>query len=296
MGIVDEGEHAVVVALGERVVLVVVTLRALNREAQNGLADRVHAVEHRLHPELLGIGSALGVDHRIAQEAGGYAIVLRRSGKQVSGDLLDDESVVGHVCIECADHPVAIEPDLTGLVFFEAVGVGVPRCIEPDASPPLAVVRRGKQSLYLSLVSARSCIPQERRSLCWRRRQTGEVQAESTEQSLSRGARRRRHALGIEFRKHEGIDRTPGPITVGLRLRGARRGNEGPVSVQALPGAAALWPSGPLLDPSPDGFDLRIGELAAHRHLDAFAQSCYTLVEAAGGRVARHDSRPARPD
>ena len=173
VGIVDKREHPVVVALRERVVFVVVALSALDRETQNGLADRVHSVEHRLHPELLGIRAALGVDHGIAQEAGGNAIMLRRSRKQVASDLLDDELVVGHVCVECVDYPIAIEPDLTGLVFLKAVGVGVPRCIEPDASPPLAVVWRGEQPLNLPLVSTGGSILQKRSSLFRSWRQTG---------------------------------------------------------------------------------------------------------------------------
>ena len=76
--VVQEGEHPVVLFLRERVELVVVALGALDRQAEDALADGVHAVEHRLHAELLGVDAAFLVDHRVAQEAGGDELVLRR--------------------------------------------------------------------------------------------------------------------------------------------------------------------------------------------------------------------------
>ena len=99
----------------------VVALRTLHGQAEHGLAHRIHPVEHRLHAELLGVGAALGIDHRIAQETRSYPILLRRSWQQVARDLLDDKPVIRHVGIQCVDDPVAVEPDLARLVFLEAV-------------------------------------------------------------------------------------------------------------------------------------------------------------------------------
>ena len=76
--VVEEGEQPVVVVVRDRIVLVRVALGALDRQAEHALADGVHAVEHRLHAELLGVDAAFFVDHRVAQEAGGDALVLRR--------------------------------------------------------------------------------------------------------------------------------------------------------------------------------------------------------------------------
>ena len=78
VGVVQEGEHPVILFLRERVELVAVALGALDRQPEDALADRVHAVEHRLHAELLGIDAPFLVDHRVAQEAGGHELVLRR--------------------------------------------------------------------------------------------------------------------------------------------------------------------------------------------------------------------------
>ena len=97
VAIVEKREHPVVLGVRQRIVLVAVALRTLNRQAQHSLADGVHAVEHRFHAELLGIDAALLVDHRVPQEARRHELVLRGLGQQVAGDLLDEELVVRHV-------------------------------------------------------------------------------------------------------------------------------------------------------------------------------------------------------
>ena len=151
MRVIEEGEHPVILFLRDRVVLVGVALGALDGQAENALADGVHAVEHRLHAELLGIDAALLVDHGVAEEAGGDLLVLRGVGQQVAGDLLDDELVVGQVAVERVDDPVAIEPDVARLVLLVAVGVGVTGRVEPDAPPALAVMgRRSRRSTCFS--------------------------------------------------------------------------------------------------------------------------------------------------
>ena len=94
MVVVQEGEQLVVVLLKDRIELVVVALGALDGQAEDALADGVHAIEHRLHAELLGIDAAFLVDHRVPQVAGRHDLILRGVRQLVAGDLLDDEPVV----------------------------------------------------------------------------------------------------------------------------------------------------------------------------------------------------------
>ena len=150
--VVQEGEEPVVLLLGDRVVLVRMALGALDGQAEDALADGVHAVEHGLHAELLGVDAPFLVDHRVAEEAGGDDLVLRGARQLVAGDLLDDEPVVGQVAVQGVDHPVAVEPDEARLVLLVAVGVGVAGGVEPVPSPALAVVRRGQQAIDDPLV------------------------------------------------------------------------------------------------------------------------------------------------
>ena len=76
--VVEEGEEPVVLFLRDRVELVVVALGTRDGQSEDGLAERVHAVEHGVHPELLGIDTPLLVEHRIPQKAGRDDLILRR--------------------------------------------------------------------------------------------------------------------------------------------------------------------------------------------------------------------------
>ena len=69
--VVEEGEELVVVALSDRVVLVVVALGAADRQAEKDGARGVDAVDDRLDPELLDVDPPFLVDLRIAVEPGG---------------------------------------------------------------------------------------------------------------------------------------------------------------------------------------------------------------------------------
>ena len=186
--IVDERKHPVVLLLRERIELVVVTLGALDGEAQHALADGVHAVEHRIHAELLRIDSAFLVDHRVAQKAGGDNLFLRRVWQLIARQLLDDELIVRQVAVQRVDHVIAVEPNLAALVLFETVGVRVTRGIEPLPAPALAVVRRTEQALDCCLVSILRLVGEEGVHFGDGWRQADQVQAQAAKQGdLVRG-------------------------------------------------------------------------------------------------------------
>ncbi len=179
MSIIEKRKHAVVIFLRERVVLVVVALAALNRQPQDSLADAVHAVEHRLHPELFGIDAPFLVDHRVPQEPRRGDLVSAGARNQVARDLLDDELVVRKVAVERAGNPIAIEIHLARLVFLVTVRIGIPSGVEPDPSPPFAVMRRIKQPLDLSRMGVACAIGQKRVFLFDRRRQAEKVERDA---------------------------------------------------------------------------------------------------------------------
>ena len=80
VGIIEEGEQLVVLALGNRVVLVVVAARASDRQAQKDRAGRADPVDYRFDPELLVVDAAFLVERRIAVEAGGDLLLHRGVG------------------------------------------------------------------------------------------------------------------------------------------------------------------------------------------------------------------------
>jgi len=66
-------------------------------------------------------------------------------GTLVGRELFDDELVERQIFINGVDDPVAVFPDRARLIAGEAVGVGIPRGIQPIAAPSLAVVWRREQ-------------------------------------------------------------------------------------------------------------------------------------------------------
>ena len=161
----------------------VVALRALNGEAENGAADGVHAVEHGFHAELFGIDTAFFVDMRIAEKAGGDYVRLRVIGKEVAGDLVNDEAVIRQVLVERLNDPIAIEPDFARLVFFVAIGIGVVRGVEPVAGPHFAVVRGSEEAVDLLFVGVGGLVADEGVDFGDGGRQAGEIEREAAEQS-----------------------------------------------------------------------------------------------------------------
>ena len=143
--IVQEGEHSIVFLLRDRVVLVIVALRAANRQAENAFADGVHPVEHRLHPELFGVRAAFLIDHRVAQKSGRHDLILGGVRQLIAGELLDNELIVGQIPVKRVDDPVAVEPDVAHGILLVAVAVRIAGRIQPLAAPALAVVRAGKE-------------------------------------------------------------------------------------------------------------------------------------------------------
>ena len=176
MRVVEVSEQLVIFFLLQRIVLVIVALRALNGHAKHALADRFHAVKHRFHPELLRIDSALFIDHRIAQKARRHNLILCRIRQQVAGNLLDDELAVRQIAIQRVYHVVAIKPHLPLLIFFKAVGIRVARRVQPVASPALTIVRRFQQPVHLFFVCGFAFVIEERIHFFNGWRKTCEVQ------------------------------------------------------------------------------------------------------------------------
>ena len=78
LGVVEEGEEAEVLLLGERVVLVVVALGAGDGRAHPDGHRRVDAVDDGDVAELLVVGPALVVGHRVAVEGGRDELLVGR--------------------------------------------------------------------------------------------------------------------------------------------------------------------------------------------------------------------------
>ena len=139
--IVQEGEELVILALEQGIVFVIVALATIDGEAEPGLPDGIHPVNHRFGAKLLRLDAAFLVEHRVSEEPGSHALVEGGVGQQIASYLFDGEPVERQVPVESVDDPVAVGPDRAGRVFLVAIRVRVPGEVEPVAGPALAVSR-----------------------------------------------------------------------------------------------------------------------------------------------------------
>ena len=109
-------------------------------------------VDNILDAEFLRHASALDLLWMESVECRGLNLVLGGPRQEVSGHLLRDKLVVGHVCPEGIDDPVSPRPDETIPVDLIAVCVRVARDIEPLTRHSLGVGFGGKKPVNYLLV------------------------------------------------------------------------------------------------------------------------------------------------
>ena len=119
----------------------VVALRACEGQAEDRLAERLHAVGVVVDEVLGGNRAALVGVHVITLEAGGDELAVVGIRHEVAGDLFRDKAVVGLVVVKGLDDPIAPEPEVAAAIDGEAVGVRVAGGIEPIEAHAFAVVR-----------------------------------------------------------------------------------------------------------------------------------------------------------
>ena len=159
-----------------------------------------------------------------------------RLRQQVAGELLDQEAVVGHVIVERLDHPVAPEPGMAAAVDREAVGIGVPRGVEPVEGQALAEMRALEEVLDQVLVRLRVAAGDERLHLLGGRRQAQEVERQAADQRGPVGLGRRLQARGFQLREHEAVDGIADPaLASDLRRHGPHGRDECPVGLVLRP-------------------------------------------------------------
>ena len=212
VGVVQEGKQAVVIALRQRVVLVVVALGTSERQPHPDGRGRADPVDHGMEAKLERIDPALFVEHRVAVKSRGHDLIARRVGQHVARQLLDRKLVERQIAIQRRDHPVAIGPDDARFVFLVAIGVGIAGEVQPATCPAFSIVRRGQQPIDESLVSVRRRVVHEGVDLGNRRRQANEVQRQSADQRLATRFGARDESLGFQSGQNEAINRIPDPL------------------------------------------------------------------------------------
>ena len=155
----------------------VVAAGALHGQAHDAAAHGGDHVVKIIHPELRIVLFAEAHFCVVAQEASGDQPVMRDIGKLVARQLFFQKLVVREILVEGLDDVIPIAPRIGAIeIMFVAVGVGIPRHVQPVPAPALAVLRRFKQPVkqLFPCVGRRVC--DELAGLVDGRRQAREVQ------------------------------------------------------------------------------------------------------------------------
>ena len=154
-GVVEQRHHAEIIRVQDGVVLVSVTLGAVEGEPHPRRARDTHPVRHGMEPELERIDAALLVEHGVPVEPGGDEVFGGCVQEHIPGQLFDAELVVGHVGVERLHDPVPVRPDGAGPIFFVTVRVGIACKVQPAACPAFAVGRGGQESVHQAFIGVR---------------------------------------------------------------------------------------------------------------------------------------------
>ncbi len=195
------------VLLRNRIELVVVAGGAADGQPEEHGAGRIGAVLDVLKADLFFNDAVLIRRRVVPDESGGDALVERRIRQQIAGELLDGKPIERQIAVERSDDPVAIRPDAAAVVVVvQAVGVPVPRRIEPIARAMLTVMRRRQQPVDHLRVRIRRRVCDERRDVFGLRRQSRQIQRHAPNQRTPIRFGVRREARCLDLRQHEPID------------------------------------------------------------------------------------------
>ena len=198
----EERAHAVVVNLGDRVVLVVVALGAVHRQAEQSLA---RVLDRRVQPR-----RAIEEVVVSRQEAGAaYGVGIARI-ELVGREHLEHHAVVALVVVQRLDDPVSPAPDVLLAVAqlrAESVPVGVAPDVHPVAAPALAVPWAREQTIDNALPGIRARVVEEFALLPGRRGQTDQVEVDTAQQETAVLEGKRLDAVAPTLDVEEGVDR-----------------------------------------------------------------------------------------
>ena len=153
-------DQPVIVALRNRIVLVIVTTSAAHGQPQQARAQRGdHIFQLVVAVPLEFLFGLNDVFHSRHEKAGGGTCLRVVGLQQITGDLPADKLIVRHILIQGLDDKVTVVVGRAAiLVHFKAVALAKPRQVEPMSSPAFAVVLVIEQPIDQLLISFRRIV------------------------------------------------------------------------------------------------------------------------------------------
>ena len=283
--LIEKGGELVILALFQRIELVVMTAAAVQGEPEPHRAHRLRHVHHVVHPVFLRDAPALAIDHVVPVEPCRQNLLRSGARQEISRQLPHRELVIGQIVVKSVHHPVAPRPHGALVVTLISVAVRVARRLQPIPGHALPVGRGGQSAVDETLPGTRSGVGEEGPELLRRRRQSGEVQRQAPDQRFTRSPGRRCETCLFQLALHQFIDGMPGGVFDG-----------GPLNAFESPGSAPL---GAFINPAAQGFNLRKRKSPAQlggRHAIVPLLGDETAVELTGLRAPLLDHPVSLPE
>ena len=164
--IIEDREQTKKIFLGDRIVLVIVTLGTRHRRPHPDCCGRVHSVNNGDVTEFFVVRTTFVVGHRISMKGGRDQLVVGRVRQQVTRKLLDRELIERLIGIKRFHHIIAEQPDAARRVIGIARRVGISGQIEPQQSPMLTESWLGQNTIHQLFISLRISIVHEGIDFC----------------------------------------------------------------------------------------------------------------------------------
>ena len=222
-------------------------------------------------------------------------------GNQVSGQLVQQESIIGQVVVERVNHPVAVLVRKRRRKVRRLTGrIGVTNHVQPVASPADAVLRRFQQTINDSPKRPGLFVRDERPHVCRRGRQPGQVERRSPNQRSPIGLGSRIEARQFQTILHKPVNVVSDAESVSVRRLGISDRLKRPETPFGFgdrsspqPGTAigqhhSLRPGGSVPNPSLQIGNFQATQFCFGRHFH-FALATNRLHQPTPRRIPGHD-------
>ena len=164
----------VIILMFDRIKLVVMTPDTAERHSHKGFADGINLLIDNVHLKFLHIG--LSQHPGTKRQKSGRRNRLPALRQKIARYLLNQKLVERFVLVKRTHHIVPIPPRISeGDIFVHAVGIRIPRHIQPMPPPALAVLWRCQQTLDDTVEGLGGVVGQKSFHLFHRRRQPDQV-------------------------------------------------------------------------------------------------------------------------
>ena len=187
LNIGKESAERIKVAGGERIKLMVVALGATGGLSHPSGTDGADAIGDHSGFVVFGLGAAFFGGEDEAIERGTDASLGGGIGEKIAGDLFDSEAIEAFVIVERLDHPIAIGPDIVGVIAVVADGIGEADDIEPTDGHAFAVMGAGEEAIDEFFVGIGGGILEESGGFFCGGREADDIKGKSTDEGSAIG-------------------------------------------------------------------------------------------------------------